>query len=1007
MSRRKGEFEHRTSIFEGAYRAWSYLGRLEPEILFQSSAKDLLDKQPELDPLVIGDKTKNKIVDSDSNGRPEIPHEPLPRNGLDHPWVFAILPCWLGSDASNKDLDQGLSTFRNWWQHRKNGETGSAIAALETMKHVVDRYYRHFFKLAHQMVVHNFEAGPKSLAGKIKDIQKAQKKKLNEEKKIRKIESKLPKEEDEQTRNPFHTRPYSPYGKLQITPPLASLFQTHQMHVEAMKTAGVPPGGVQKAQAQAPSNIGIPPPPRPLHAPPGFVQVNLGVSGAHPNFIRAPLGFGHAPPGFSSPPLQVNPSAVTAARALLSVPEAINGQSKISTNIARAPASGVTAAACGSPPLGKDAEARTSVPPVPAKVAQVPPSITPARVSTPQAPASVIPTSSSPGGASEGSLTKNERTTGTRSILKHPPDADTAMAVNALLMAAGQSCTCPTNSDFDSNYSSICDLIDTDEVRSDALKNRLTGWLWRIKETKCDIHKVRVEKLLSHITLTAQNSKQSTTWTKQLATLLSAREEDIALSITQHSNRTESKTSDSVGAYESRDSSCESSEHDSGSASESDETNGDEVSNTSPDDIELDEISDKDWVEKFCEFGAYMRGHGDDLCRNPSLRNWATAQRTQYHLKDHGTLSRPQIRALDGIRFQWGRRKCQGRRQGNLNRWKETWFTRYNELKEYREEKGNCLVPFKYGINPKLGQWVATQRKEFKKEDRGLLTEERIRMLDEIDFEWCARPTDNAEEWMQHYRDLELFKRAYGHCLVPPAYEANPGLARWVSSLRSQFNRKNHGSISNEQIRALNVLGFQWYKQKYQGGALANDKSRWSEQWNARYNELVEYKRVNGDCMVPFKYPANPRLGQWVATQRSRYKMEHHGFLSEDRIRLLNDIGFVWSGKGGRKRVQLPTPPTSDTDPAADTAPVVILPHTSTAPAVVAPAQVAKAAPATADSEKEGAKRPALDFIRVRMMKKQRVDTTPTTTSPRKLKSPTILATKKPSEEDEEKTDSK
>ena len=33
MSRRRGEFEHRTSIFEGAYRAWSHLGGLEPEDL--------------------------------------------------------------------------------------------------------------------------------------------------------------------------------------------------------------------------------------------------------------------------------------------------------------------------------------------------------------------------------------------------------------------------------------------------------------------------------------------------------------------------------------------------------------------------------------------------------------------------------------------------------------------------------------------------------------------------------------------------------------------------------------------------------------------------------------------------------------------------------------------------------------------------------------------------------------------------------------------------------------
>ena len=41
MSRRRGEFEHRTSIFEGAFRAWSHLGGLEPEDLENKSSADL------------------------------------------------------------------------------------------------------------------------------------------------------------------------------------------------------------------------------------------------------------------------------------------------------------------------------------------------------------------------------------------------------------------------------------------------------------------------------------------------------------------------------------------------------------------------------------------------------------------------------------------------------------------------------------------------------------------------------------------------------------------------------------------------------------------------------------------------------------------------------------------------------------------------------------------------------------------------------------------------------
>jgi hypothetical protein len=30
------------------------------------------------------------------------------------------------------------------------------------------------------------------------------------------------------------------------------------------------------------------------------------------------------------------------------------------------------------------------------------------------------------------------------------------------------------------------------------------------------------------------------------------------------------------------------------------------------------------------------------------------------------------------------------------------------------------------------------------------------------------------------------------------------------------------------------------------------------------YNELVEYKRVHGDCSVPTQWAPNPKLGAWV-----------------------------------------------------------------------------------------------------------------------------------------------
>lgn len=70
MSRRRGEFEHRTSIFEGAFRAWSHLGGLDPLDLESKPAA-------ELDPLTTPIEHDLRKTRAAKNGRREYPYEPL------------------------------------------------------------------------------------------------------------------------------------------------------------------------------------------------------------------------------------------------------------------------------------------------------------------------------------------------------------------------------------------------------------------------------------------------------------------------------------------------------------------------------------------------------------------------------------------------------------------------------------------------------------------------------------------------------------------------------------------------------------------------------------------------------------------------------------------------------------------------------------------------------------------------------------------------------------------
>lgn len=170
MSRRRGEFEHRTSIFEGAYRAWSHLGGLDAHDVLTKESSVLCPLQFTIpdDPRLCEDIAAS----SPSSGEPRFwPYEALPRSGIAHPFVQAVLSPWLGPDADHDSIEMGLTTLRTWW-HRRKGESTSSLQALgtERMIAVVRCYVRHFFAFAHRLIVKEHMQAPKTLQGKLEAI---------------------------------------------------------------------------------------------------------------------------------------------------------------------------------------------------------------------------------------------------------------------------------------------------------------------------------------------------------------------------------------------------------------------------------------------------------------------------------------------------------------------------------------------------------------------------------------------------------------------------------------------------------------------------------------------------------------------------------------------------------------------------------------------------------------------------------------------------------------------
>lgn len=69
------------------------------------------------------------------------------------------------------------------------------------------------------------------------------------------------------------------------------------------------------------------------------------------------------------------------------------------------------------------------------------------------------------------------------------------------------------------------------------------------------------------------------------------------------------------------------------------------------------------------------------------------------------------------------------------------------------------------------------------------------------------------------------------------------------------------------------------------------------DKWFERFQELCNYKRLHGHCVVPYNYNANPQLVRWVKRQRNQYKCFKEGVkcnMTEERAGALQSIGFVW-----------------------------------------------------------------------------------------------------------------
>eukprot|EP00592_Proboscia_alata_P016289 CAMPEP_0194395078 /NCGR_PEP_ID=MMETSP0174-20130528/124220_1 /TAXON_ID=216777 /ORGANISM="Proboscia alata, Strain PI-D3" /LENGTH=482 /DNA_ID=CAMNT_0039190965 /DNA_START=73 /DNA_END=1521 /DNA_ORIENTATION=+ len=348
------------------------------------------------------------------------------------------------------------------------------------------------------------------------------------------------------------------------------------------------------------------------------------------------------------------------------------------------------------------------------------------------------------------------------------------------------------------------------------------------------------------------------------------------------------------------------------------------------------------WKKMYDELVSYKKEFGHTRVspkypQNPSLGNWVARQRAIYKQFQEGNpsskMTENQVLLLNTIGFEWNL----GHEGLNENKWNN----KYEELLSYVKMSGNTRVPPKFPQNPKLGNWVNNQRRNYKQIQRGDLsssmTKLQIQLLNKVGFEWnCS----GGHTWQKMYGELVSYKKEFGHTKVFPKYPQNPSLGNWAQRQRSRYKQFQKGNSSSNmtenQVQLLNEIGFEWdlphepnekcskespdkeniqkksnfeilseIDAKREGQQSSHDIISSSRillnqnKWNKKYEELLTYVKMKGHAQVPPKFPQNPKLGNWVHNQRRNYKQFQRGDLSSSmtklQIQLLNEVGFEWN----------------------------------------------------------------------------------------------------------------
>lgn len=201
------------------------------------------------------------------------------------------------------------------------------------------------------------------------------------------------------------------------------------------------------------------------------------------------------------------------------------------------------------------------------------------------------------------------------------------------------------------------------------------------------------------------------------------------------------------------------------------------------------------------------------------------------------------------------------------NRNEELFQKRLTELRNFYSQNGHGSIPTPYPPNPSLGIWAANLRRQNVLYDqaqkrgvpfRGIyLSPSRKQQLIDAGFDFTSL---TERQFQMRYQELVQFKERFGHCMVPEKWDENIALGAWVSNIRTLYKRRQ-----DEQ---------------------EDDDGQVDDTQNS--SNVRQRKKQRRSRNILLQSHTNP-------SRRKRQRSPRFSHLDENRIMLLEDLGFRWN----------------------------------------------------------------------------------------------------------------